>query len=399
MNGIHPITVPQLNVNDETAKFIEWTVPHGTYVETNTPVSVVETSKAANELCAEHAGVLYHLVAPIKTVNVGQEIGMIGPSIPEIEMFLSRRASEAGIKAGAPCDAQQQSVVTPKALRLMEEHAITESDLHASGVRGAIKEKDVRDYLLRVRNASENTTASGAASSSFVIPDVISALVEDDGPLSEHERAVADVLAESNRGVLLTTAEMELDLEAINAFLAVNRQEGHMLTLLHCMIAAAGRALNRYPRLRSFHRGHTIYRYKECSIGFVVKSISGDLYTPVIGRADARAVTEIARQAHALTMKINRDSIQQGDMSGGCFTISHIASPVLRSFKALPNHWQSAILAVTGQRSKLVLGPDGRVVELPVCTLTLSYDHALCDGMYAAGFLQALITELNTLCS
>jgi pyruvate/2-oxoglutarate dehydrogenase complex dihydrolipoamide acyltransferase (E2) component len=50
---------------------------------------------------------------------------------------------------------------------------------------------------------------------------------------------------------------------------------------------------------------------------------------------------------------------------------------------ALPNLGQSAILGVSAEHGDVV-------------TLTLSYDHALCDGVYAANFLRAVADALES---
>jgi 2-oxoglutarate dehydrogenase E2 component (dihydrolipoamide succinyltransferase) len=229
------------------------------------------------------------------------------------------------------------------------------------------------------------------------LPEHMRPLVDDDGPLSEHERAVAGMLAERTNRLELTSADIELDLSPINAWLAVARQEGQMLTLLHLAIAAAGRALVQFPRLRSIHAGRTIYRYKDCSVGFIVKSVKGDLFAPVIQSSDLKSVQEIARQVQGLTMKINRGTIGHENLRGACFSISHIASPVLHSFKALPGVGQSAMCTIAGERTRLAL-INGRCVEVPVCTVSLIYDQVLCDGMYVAEFLAAFVSAFNKLC-
>jgi pyruvate/2-oxoglutarate dehydrogenase complex dihydrolipoamide acyltransferase (E2) component len=392
MNGFHSITIPQLNVNDDLVTLLEWSVPHGTRVEADTPISVLETSKAANELCAEQPGVLYHLVAPVQKVKVGDEIGLIGPSIAEIEAYLAERSARSAAAREAVRPAAVQT--TPKARRMMDERGITEADIIASGIQGAIKEKDVIAYLHRHRQPETQSVHPNPDPS--MIPPVIQALTENQGALSDHEAAIAGALSISCCTALLTTADIDLDLAAVNSWIACACDAGQMVTVLHCIIAAVARALMRFPRLRSFYSGRQVHCYRECAVAFVVQSIDGRLFTPVIRSADTLSVAEIARQCHALTMKVNRHTIRQDDLTGGAFAISYIASPPLRSFRALPNAWQSSALAVAGQRTKLAL-VDGRCTEVPVSTLTLTYDHALCDGVYAAEFLHALSDELNRL--
>ena len=57
---------------------------------------------------------------------------------------------------------------------------------------------------------------------------------------------------------------------------------------------------------------------------------------------------------------------------------------------ALPSVGQSAILGVSAEHFVAAATHDG-VTAKRVVTLTLSYDHALCDGVYAAEFLASVV--------
>jgi pyruvate/2-oxoglutarate dehydrogenase complex dihydrolipoamide acyltransferase (E2) component len=61
---------------------------------------------------------------------------------------------------------------------------------------------------------------------------------------------------------------------------------------------------------------------------------------------------------------------------------------------ALPSFGQSAILGVSAERQHLEL-VDGTVRAQAVVTLTLAYDHTLCDGVYAAEFLADVVSDLG----
>ena len=89
-----------------------------------------------------------------------------------------------------------------------------------------------------------------------------------------------------------------------------------------------------------------------------------------------------------------RGNIKAEDLEGACFTISHVAVGGTTRVAALPSFGQSAILGVSAERPSIEL-VDGAVVPRPLVTLTLTYDHALCDGVYAANFLAALVGDLQ----
>ena len=89
-----------------------------------------------------------------------------------------------------------------------------------------------------------------------------------------------------------------------------------------------------------------------------------------------------------------RGTVKAEELEGACFTISHV--PVGRTTRvaALPSFGQSAVLGVSAERQSIEL-VDGAVVERPLVTFTLSYDHSLCDGVYAATFLDELTSDLE----
>ena len=167
-----------------------------------------------------------------------------------------------------------------------------------------------------------------------------------------------------------------------------------MVSLLHLIIAATGRVLPRFPRLMSFAYDGALYRYRAVDVAFVARTPDGRLYTPVVRSADRMDLDGIAAACQAETLRVMRGAVKAEELEGACFTISHV--PVGRTTRvaALPSFGQSAILGVSAERQSIEL-VDGAAVERPLVTLTLSYDHALCDGVYAASFLAELTGDLE----
>ncbi len=387
MAQIHDILMPQLNVNDETAVLLEWLVEHGSEVSPGQAICEVETSKSTAELEAEHDGLLFHTAEPATTLKVGERIGLIGPDLASIEAKLARDADEASkAKAkkggGAPR-------ATPSARALAAEHGVTLEDIAALGVRGSIKETDVRRYLDQQDPAPEGTSAGGP-------PPGLLELVEDEGPLSRHERSVADNLRRSVDSVLLTSLDREIDLTGIKAGLERARANKTMVSVLHLAIAALGRTLGRYPRLMSFVEGGRVFVYRSVNIALVVRTQDGRLFTPVVRDVDGLDLVATGKACLQSTLAVNRGQLRPEDLEGACFTVSHIPTSSVTRFVALPNRYQSAILAISGERPVAAI-IDGSLAERPTATLTLSYDHQLCDGMYAADFLDTLVSEMENM--
>jgi len=389
MSRVFPIIAPHLNVNDEEMLIGRWLVKHGITVTTGDPLCEMETSKAVAELNAEHNGILFQSTAPGSVVKVGDRIGLIGSTIEEIESYLSKEKimKQEKERSGVP---KTEIRATPKAQALAKQYGVLLSQVAAQGVRGAIKEADVLRYVEEQKTNRESPAESRTTS----VPPEISRHVNDEGELSRHELAVAQNLRQSLNTILLATMETDLDLSPVKHLIQLAQGQGLMLSLLHVALHALGRALPHHPRLISFHHNNRVYRYRELNVAFVVKTGDQRLYAPVVRQADKLSVNQVAQACHAVAMRIHRGKVELSELEGACFTVSCIAAPTISRFMALPNRFQSAILAIAGERS-ILMSKNGQITMVPGVTLTLTYDHALCDGSYAAEFLGRLVSEIS----
>lgn len=378
MSTVQPVLVPQVNVNDDEVRLIRWEVSDGATLAIGDLLCIVETSKAATEITAEAAGV-FKPTAPLdEMIAVGAPLGYIGPSLPEIEAWLAERAQAArtatlagGVKA------------TPRAAALAEQHHVGLADIAAAGVTGTIKESDVERFVAARRGARADA-APAAPAASAAVPAALRPNLSDPVALTRHERSVIDGLQSMQRSLILTTLDFDVDLGAYAAGLAALQRGGAMVSFQHLVIAALGRALPEFPRLMSFRDAAEVYTYRQADIAFVLRSPDGRLFTPVVRNVSALTPTDVARQCGALAMRVNRGRIAPEDLDAACFTVSHIAEPGVSRFTALPNRFQSAILAIAAMRGSVV-------------TCTLSYDHGLCDGTYAALFMRATVSAMDAL--
>lgn len=392
MNKVFPIIIPLLNVNDDMVLVVEWLVEQGDSVIPGDGICEVETSKATAELTAEHAGVIFRTVAPQSMVRVGERIGLIGPSLDTIEAYLSDTAG-ARDQSSLGDDTRNASLkVTARAQALAAQYGIALEQVAAMGVLGTIKEADVRRYLSTQRGGPESPMEARVRAG---LPPAMLDYVMHDGELSRHELRVAQNLEQSLQSVLLATIDAELDLTSIKQGIHLAQKQGTMLSLSHIIIWALGRALPHHPRLISFRHDHQVYRYRELDVAFVVRTLDGRLYAPVVRGVDRLDARQVAQACQAVAMRVNRGRVKPKDLEGACFTVSHIPSRTVTRFTALPNRFQSAILAIAGERTVLTMR-DGQVAQVPVTTLTLSYDHALCDAVYAAEFLKRLMKEMES---
>jgi pyruvate dehydrogenase E2 component (dihydrolipoamide acetyltransferase) len=405
MDAVSPLLVPQVNVNDDTVLLVRWTVAQFGRVAAGDVVCEVETSKAAAEVTAHASGVLVQSATPPLRVRIGEDIGAIGPTPEAVSAYWAARRSE-------PADAADSAIkATTRAAALAGEHGVSIADVARAGVKGTVKEADVRRFVEHAvgqgqpahrpdrhrpdrhqpdRHQTDEEPRSGSRSALAGL----SKYVEPSGPLSAFDLAVAANLRRSTSRLILTSIDAECHLDLAHARIERALGGGLMLSLLHILIEATAHALPRFPRLMSFVHDGTLYQYRAVDIAFVVRSGDGALYTPVIRGADRLDLHAIGRAGQAVTLRVLRGTAKVEDLEGACFTISQVAVGRTVRVAALPSFGQSAVLGVSAERTALELD-GGAVVPRSLVTLTLTYDHTVCDGVYAAMFLEAVIKQVE----
>lgn len=371
MATVTPLVVPQVNVNDETVRLARWLVPDGAIVVPGDAVCDVETTKAASEIAAGADGVLVQSATEGDQVAVGAVIGAIGPTREAAVAFLAARGAVERPATGGGA--------TPKAAALAAQYGVSLDQVRAAGVRGTIKETDVRRFI------------DGSAKA---LPAGLANYLVHDGAMPAFDAAIATNLRRSTQGLILTSVDMDCRLTAVHAVIREAQAAGRMVSLLHLVIAAAARALPSFPRLTSLVWEGALYRHSAMDIAFVARAADGRLFTPVLRGVDQLSLADIAKASQAAALRAMRGTAKAEDLEGAAFTISQVPVPGTTRVVALPGFGQSAILGLSAERTG-VRWVDGAAAAQPMVTFTLSYDHALCDGVYAAGFLAALVNDLE----
>jgi pyruvate dehydrogenase E2 component (dihydrolipoamide acetyltransferase) len=371
-----PLVVPQVNVNDDSVLLVRWVVAQYAQVAAGETVCEVETSKATAEVATDRAGILVQSVEAQVRVRIGDAIGAVGRTREEAEASLHRPPAVRVLATSA----------TPKAAALAARRGVSLDAVARAGVRGTIKESDVRSFLDQA-GASEPSPAAA-------LPASLEKYLDAAGPITPFDAVVAANLRRSASRLLLTTVDADCPLDAAHRVISQTLEQGRMASLLHLVIAAAARVLPRHSRLMSFAHDGIVYRYRSVDIAFVARTPDGRLYTPVVRDADRTDLEGVTRACLAATLRVMRGTVTADELEGGCITISHVPVAGTTRVAALPNFGQSAILGVSAERQTAAV-VDGVLVARPIVTLTLTYDHTLCDGFYAARFLADLTGELQ----
>ncbi len=163
------------------------------------------------------------------------------------------------------------------------------------------------------------------------------------------------------------------------------------------IVKACALALRDHPRANGSYRDGRFELHARVNVGLAVAAGAGDptsgaLVVPTVFDADTKALGEIARETRVLAGRVRDGSITPPELSGGTFTVSNLGMYGIKSFTAIVNPPQAAILAVGAVAPRAIVRKK-KLVARQTMSVTLACDHRILYGADAALFL-ARIREL-----
>ncbi|WP_405672994.1 2-oxo acid dehydrogenase subunit E2 [Streptomyces sp. NBC_01530] len=170
----------------------------------------------------------------------------------------------------------------------------------------------------------------------------------------------------------------------------------HGTGLLPLMARACLDALAAFPALNSrVDTGRQeIVRLPEVHLGFAAQTDHG-LVVPVVRDAGRLPLDGLAAELRRLTGLARRGSLPAEHLTGGTFTLNNYGGFDVDGATPILNHPQAAMIGL-GRITDRPWVTDGRVEVRKVVNVSLTFDHRVCDGGTAAGFLRRVIDGLNS---
>jgi 2-oxoglutarate dehydrogenase E2 component (dihydrolipoamide succinyltransferase) len=243
-----------------------------------------------------------------------------------------------------------------------------------------------------------------AASPPAVSPPLAPKAEVDHRPHGALRRKIAERMIESQRTSAHVLTVMEADLGAIVAHRAANKglyaAQGARLTLSAYFVAALASALRLRPDVNSSWGEDGMTLHPDINIGFAVSLGEAGLIVPVVKKADASSLAEIARGIDALATAARAGTLSPEDVRGGTFTLSNhgtggslLASPII-------NQPQIGILGTGAMQKRAVVVTDAEGIDSieirPMVYLSFVFDHRALDGDSADSFLRSVKAALES---
>ena len=417
--------LPDLGEGLTEAEIVTWHVKAGDTVTVDQPIVEVETAKAVVEVPVPFAGRVIQLHGqPGDVVAVGQPLVTVDTAdrFAEPGVVTSRAdpddAGESGnVLIGYGTSARRRrhratrspaaipatgspgpgtaatgdstvpplvtngrvAVASPLIRQLARNAGVDITTVPGSGPSGLITRHDV-DAAINARRAEP---ASGQKVAPAAGPAGVIRI-----PIRGLRKSVADKLSRSRREIPEATVWVDVDAtEMLGLRATLNADESApKISLLALLSRFTILALHRYPELNARIDGDEIVMSPSVHLGFAAQTDRG-LMVPVVRDAQAHTLEQLSTAIAERTRRAREGKLDPADLVGGTFTVNNYGVFGVDGSAAIINHPEVAILGI----GRIIQRPwviDGQIVPRQMTELTLAFDHRVCDGGTAGGFLR-----------
>ena len=317
---------------------------------------------------------------------------------------------------------------SPLARRIARENGVDLHDLTGTGPGGRIVKADVEAVgatagqpasgMPPTRRGTQTPKPGGPPTATGATADIAERVASAKGEttvveLTRMQQTIARRMAESKATIPDFSLQAEIDMERCVAL----RSELKRLspeeapTYNDMVVKACALALHEHPRANGSYRDGKLQLHSRVNVGVAVAvgtdgdgeangtaGMAGALVVPTVFDAALKSLGEIARETRTLAERVRAGTITPPELGGGTFTVSNLGMYGVRSFSAIVNPPQAAILSVGSLAPRAVVlagGADGggEIVARHTMAVTLVCDHRILYGADAARFL-ARVREL-----
>ncbi|GGZ03927.1 2-oxo acid dehydrogenase subunit E2 [Streptomyces nitrosporeus] len=293
------------------------------------------------------------------------------------------------------------AVISPLVRKLARRHGLDLRQITGSGREGLILRADVESAIKGLEEDAESVAASAPPLGGPAVGGRPGPVAQPVQAAPEGERialrgvrgAVADKLSRSRREIPDATCWVDADateLMAARAAMNATADGGSApkVSVLALLARICTAALSRFPELNSAvdTEAREVVRLPAVHLGFAAQTERG-LMVPVVRDAHSRNTESIGAEIGRLTEAARTGKLTPAQLTGGTFTLNNYGVFGVDGSTPIINHPEAAMLGV----GRIVAKPwvhEGELAVRQVVQLSLTFDHRVCDGATAGGFLR-----------
>ena len=407
-----------LNIPDlgeaEDVEVIEICVKPGDIVSEEDPIIVLESDKAAMEIPTSLGGKVLQIKVSIgDKVSAGSPFLEIEgdadePSIdtqkpaidsamtPEISQTVNKLEEAIGqpIIAVSPQDSSNRGsfYAGPAVRKLAREFGIQLSLVAPSGPKNRIQKEDLHAFVKARLSVASNSKFT------FTQPNIDYSKWGSvkEQPLSKFQKSSLTNLHTSWINIPHVTQHDECNLSALLSLRAqLNAKHELKISPLAFIVKITAEVLTDFPMLNSSldQDLEKIVIKNYVNMGIAVDTPEG-LIVPNIKNVQEKSILDIAEEIAMLASAAKIRRLKIPDLKGASFTISSLGAIGGKFFTPIINPPVVGILGLSKTFAKVVTKNDG-FESREFLPLSLSYDHRVINGVYAAQFVTQLGAALG----
>ena len=382
------VRLPQLGQTMEEGTIVGCLVKVGDEVKKGACIFEVETDKATLEVESPAEGFVKAILAKNEqTLLVGDVLLVLGDKDEEVPQAFIDSLSSGSAAATAPQETPVEKAApqaapakkagrvsaSPRAKKLAKDMGVDIQTVTGTGKGGRITEDDIK-------NAAKGGAkpAKAAASGEIALGAVI--------PVNKLQKITAQRMLQSKREIpcFYLTARVDVT-DMVKHRVKLNETSDTKIAYNDFIIKAVAAGLAKFPIMTGQLDGDTIKAADTVNVGLAM-SVPEGLIVPAVKDAQKKDVAAISRDSKALIEKARNGKLKLTDLEGACITISNLGAFGVESFIPVVVPGQCSILGI-GQISDTCVPENGGIVIRKLMLMTLSVDHKVANGAYAAQFL------------
>ncbi|SDK45084.1 pyruvate dehydrogenase E2 component (dihydrolipoamide acetyltransferase) [Arthrobacter sp. ov407] len=289
------------------------------------------------------------------------------------------------------------AVISPLVRRMARDHGVDLGELQGSGASGLIMRRDV-EAVIKPSPVAERPAVEPAAPASASGTDARTGLgISGRTAVRGVRKAVAANMTRSRSEIPEATVWVDVDATAlVEMRAALKKADPHNTPGLLAFIARFVTAgLKKFPELNTRivttedaagGAMQEIVAFDGVNLGFAAQTDRG-LMVPSVRNADKLSARELDAEIRRLTAVVREGKATPAELGSGTFTLNNYGVFGVDGSAAIINHPEVGILGV----GRIIDKPwvvNGELAVRKVTELTLTFDHRVCDGGTAGGFLR-----------
>lgn len=377
------VRLPQLGQTMEEGTVVNCLINVGDEIKKGDVIFEIETDKATLEMESPAEGFVKYVLAKIdETLPVGAPVLVLGDKDEDVpQSFVDSLTGAAPTPPEAAPTAEPAKAVpepakpagrvmaSPRAKKLAADLGVDLATITGTGPAGKITEQDVQ----KAASGKPTEPAAEARAGQTI-------------PVNRLQRITAEKMLKSKREIPCFYLTVKADVtELVKLRTKLNETGDVKLSYNDFLLKAVATGLEKYPIMTGQLAGEEIRLAETIGIGLAI-SVPDGLVAPIVKDVNKKDVRQIAIDSKALIERARSNKLAPTDVEGGCITVSNLGAFGIDNFIPIVVPGQCSILGI-GQITDTCVPDNGNIMVRKLMKMTLSIDHKVANGAYAAQFL------------